>query len=502
MTTTSTPAPARGALNKMGAKALLGYGLGDFGCNLAFALTTSFLLFYYTDVAGLSAAAVGTMFLVVRLWDAFTDLFAGRVVDSTMSRWGKFRPFILFGAVPLLFLNFLTFNMPDGMKGTNTGLLWAWLTYAVLGLLYSMVNIPYGSLASAMTQSVHERAKLVSARAFGSAVSGIFLTFLIAPQIAGLQKQSTGLQGKLKEATAAGDAAKAADLKGQIEALQPELQQVFTQTTLAFIVLGTIAFALTFYCCRESVVRTADKVSFRETIDTLKHNKPLGILCGASFFYLIGVNAVGPATGYYARYILNDFGLMTWIAVVNSGMALLMTPFIPQIIDKFGKKSVFQWCGVFTVVGGVALFFTPVGAVAVALIFLAIKGVGASLINTVMFGLEADTVEYGEWQTGKRSEGATYAIFSFTRKLTQSIGGASGAWLLALGGYVGNAATQSESAMTAIRAAIGLVPAVVAGLAMLVFWKYPLNDQLFKKIRNETEERKAKALQESVAAAR
>ena len=108
-----------------------------------------------------------------------------------------------------------------------------------------------------------------------------------------------------------------------------------------------------------------------------------------------------------------------------------------------------------------------------------------------MFALEADTVEYGEWKSGKRSEGATYSIFSFTRKITQSLGGAAGAWLLGWAGYVGGAATQSESALTAIRASIGLVPAVMAILAMVVFWKYPLNDARFREIRNEVEARKA-----------
>jgi glucuronide carrier protein len=129
------------------------------------------------------------------------------------------------------------------------------------------------------------------------------------------------------------------------------------------------------------------------------------------------------------------------------------------------------------------------------LLTLAIKGIGASLINTVMFGLEADTVEYGEWQTGKRSEGATYALFSFTRKVTQSIGGAVGAWALAIGGYIAASATnpsptQPDSAIIAIKATIGLLPALAALIAMLIFIKYPLNDERFKQIRDETEARK------------
>src|SRR3954453_20598049 len=130
------------SMERLPIKTVLGYGAGDFANNLAFSLSTAFLLYYYTDVAGISAAAVGTMFLVVRLWDAVADLLAGRIVDQTMTRWGKFRPFLMFGAIPLLFTSFLAFHVPasfdDGMK-----LVYAYATYAILGLVYSLVNIPY-----------------------------------------------------------------------------------------------------------------------------------------------------------------------------------------------------------------------------------------------------------------------------------------------------------------------------------------------------------------------
>lgn len=482
-----------GALSKVKPLSVFSYALGDFGCNLAFSLGTTWLLFYYTDVAGLSAAAVGTMFLIVRLWDAFADLIAGRAVDSTMTRWGKFRPFILFFAVPLLFLSFLTFHVPDSFKVTaenpdaGPALLYAYLTYAVLGLLYSLVNIPYGSLASAMTQSVHERAKLVSWRMFGSASAGVFLTYLIAPQISALQKQSKALRAQI--------AAKPDDpaLREQLAGLQGDLQSVFTQTTLWFVLLGSLCFLMVFLFCRERVVRTEATVTIKETFATLGRNRPLGILCLASLFYLTGAYAVGPVTAYYATYILGDISWTAPMTALNVGVSLVVTPFIPYVIRRIGKKNLFQWCGLFTVVGGVAIFLTPAGAVLLALVWITVKGIGAALMNVAMFGLEADTVEYGEWKTGSRSEGATYAIFSFTRKLTQSIGGALGAWLLAWGGYVNGADIQPDSALTAIKAAIGLVPAVCAVAAMLIFWKYPLTDAFFRRIRNETEGRKAES---------
>jgi glucuronide carrier protein len=454
-------------------RSVVGYGFGDFANNLAFTLSTAFLLYYYTDVAGLSAAAVASMFFVVRLWDAVADMFAGRLVDRTMTRMGKFRPFILFGAVPLLFLSYLTFHVPSSLDDGGK-LLYAYVTYSVLGLLYSMVNIPYGSLASAMTQSVKERAKLVASRFFGGAVGGVVLTYIIAPQISDLKAQKASLSPA---------------------EYQDRVQGIFTQTTLLFILIGTAAYLVTFFLCREKVVRTQPRVSLGETWQTLRHNRPLGYLCAASFFYLIGLFAVGGASAFYAQYVMRDIKWLAPITLVNSGISIVAAPFIPKLVDRYGKKALFQWCGLFTVVGGLALFFTPTGAVAPALIFLGVKGIGAALINTVMFGLEADTVEYGEWRSGQRSEGATYAVFSFTRKITQSIGGALGAAALSVGGYLSATKAvpnpiQPESAVLAIRVSMGLIPAAAAIIAMVIFWKYPLTDQRFREIRNETELRK------------
>jgi glucuronide carrier protein len=195
---------------------------------------------------------------------------------------------------------------------------------------------------------------------------------------------------------------------------------------------------------------------------------------------------------------MGDISWLGPVTLVNAGISIVLAPFIPKLVDRFGKKAIFQYCGIFTVVGGLALFFAPTGLAAPALIFLGIKGIGAALINTVMFGLEADTVEYGEWRSGQRSEGATYAVFSFTRKITQSIGGSLGAAALAVGGYL--SATQAvpnpvqpESAILAIKATMGLIPALAAAVAMLIFWKYPLTDQRFREIRDETEARKARS---------
>src|SRR3954452_16704638 len=288
---TEEPEERLPSLDKLPRRTVLGYGAGDFGFNLAFSLSTTFLLYYYTDVAGISAAAVGTMFLVVRLWDAFADLIAGRLVDRTMTRWGKFRPFIMFGAVPLMFMSYLAFHVPTsfdaGMK-----IVYAYATYAVLGLVYSLVNIPYGSLASAVTQSVHERAKLVAARAFGAGIGGVILTFVVGNYISDLRGQKALIQGP-----------------EDLVAYQAAVQGVFTKVTLAFIVVGTAAFRFTAWPCRARGIRAQPTFSCGEPFTPGKSSKPFGYLCGSSPFQLVGAPAVGGTTAFYAQYVLGNIGL-------------------------------------------------------------------------------------------------------------------------------------------------------------------------------------------------
>ena len=274
-------------------RSIVGFGFGDFANNLAFTSArrscstttpTSRACPLRRSRRCSSSCGCGT---------PFADIFAGRLVDRTMTRLGKFRPFILFGGVPLLFLSSLTFHVPaefdDGAK-----LLYAYLTYAILGLSYSLVNIPYGSLASAMTQSVHQRAKLVASRFFGSAIGGIVLTYIIAPKISDLRGAKATLSS---------------------EAYRAEVQSIFTQTTLLFVLIGSIAYGLTVYFVASRSSGRQPRVSAPRDVGHDPDNKPLGYLCAASFFYLIGLFAVGGASAFYAQYVMGD---IKWLGPITS----------------------------------------------------------------------------------------------------------------------------------------------------------------------------------------
>lgn len=452
-TDAAAPAKTMGPLPKM---SIIGYGAGDAANNLAFTTATMFLLLYYTDVAGISAAAAGTLLLVVRIFDAFSDVLAGRFVDKTYhKKLGKFRPFIMFGSVPLLLLSVAAFSIPQ--IGQSGMLLWAYVSYALLGLAYSFVNIPYGSLAGAMTQHAGERAKLASARTIGAVAVGSFLGIFIAP----LMKNGA------------------------------HLQPLFTTMTIIFAVVGTALYMFTVFTTKERVVREVAKVSMKQSFATLKGNKPLLLLCISSFLFLTGQLAVGTVQIYYFRDVLHSLELYAVMSIVNIVLTFGMAAILPRLVSAFGKKNVYLAAGILMAAGGVIVFLAPANMVWLAFAGVLVAQMGILLVSMLVWALEADTVEYGEWRTGVRTEGITYALFSFTRKTGQAVGGALAAFALAWGGYTAGAGQQTEHALLGIRAGAGLLPAVFGVLALLVMVVYPLTDAKHKEIVHEISARRA-----------
>jgi glucuronide carrier protein len=466
--TTRAAAALPAATKRLGLTQYLGYASGDAANNLAFSMSSLFLLLYYTDVAGISAAAVGTMFLVVRFWDAVADLFAGRLVDKTQTRWGKFRPFILFGSVPLLLISVAVFSIPTGLHGTSAALVWAYITYAALGLLYSLVNIPYGSLAAAMTQAPTERAKLATWRVYGSNLTILMLAFVVAPQIKG----------------------------------SGNLQHSLTMTTLVFVVVGAALYLFTFLTAKEQVQRDVPQVSLRQSFATLKTNRPLIMLCVSGLLFLTGMIAASTVGAFYARDVLGNANLFIYMTLVQTAGTFAIAAFIPRTVRTLGKKQGYLILGLVAVVAGAGITFAPAAVPAVALFFFFLLGIGVGGVNTLMWALEADTVEYGEWKTGVRTEGTTYALFSFTRKLGQALGGSAAAYTIGLGGYLaGKGVVQTDSAKTAIKVAAGLLPAGFILLALVLMFFYPLTERVFRDVVADVAARRAQRVAEAVESA-
>jgi glucuronide carrier protein len=460
MTTTTTTAAPAAAAKRLGPLQYAGYAAGDAANNLAFSMTSFFLLVYYTDVVGINAAAAGTLFLVIRVWDGLADVFAGRIVDRTMTRWGKFRPFFIIAGLPALLLSIATFTVPGMVDGSGAKLVAAYLTYGLLGLAYSLVNIPYGSLAGAMTQRSDERAKLASFRMIGTAVTIIMLAFVVAPQIQRYRGDPDGFQRSL------------------------------LITTAIFAAVGFALYLFLFSTARESVQRDVEQVSTKQSFTTLKGNKPLIMLCLASLAFLTAMFSLQTVQVYYARDVLGNANLLTALTVLSVGAIFIIAPLVPRLVRAIGKKKAFLGFGVVGLVAGIGISMSPPSTAWVSMTFFGIMGVSTAGANTLMWALEADTVEYGEWKTGVRTEGITYALFSFTRKLGQAVGGAVAAYAIAFGGYVGGASIQSPGALDAIRYASGFIPVAFILIGMLIFFRYPLTEQTFSKMVAETQARR------------
>jgi glucuronide carrier protein len=419
----------------------------DVGCLTIKAL---FLLIYYTNVVGLNPALIATMFLVVRAWDAFADLVAGRMVDVTRSRWGKFRPYLLFASLPLLLSSIALFSVPS-FETTTAKYIYAYITYALLGFLYSLTNIPYGSLATAMTQDPVERSRLGIWRSVGPIIGTFILVLVIAPAITRYQTQPE------------------------------QLQTFLTTVTIIFAVVGYALYLFCFASCKEQVFHESKPVTIKETIATVRQNRPLLILCVSNLIFLTGIFAV---QAYFAAYILGNSSQLIWMVLATSAATFVAVPVVPRFVARIGKKNTFLVGAAGLILIGVWIFFMPASLPTVVVTFFAF-GLFQNLSMSLLFAFEADAVEYGEYQTGKRTEGATYAIYSFFRKVSQAVAGAVAGYALAFGGFMAKAPEQPDSALLAIRGLVGLGPAIFGLLGALIFLAYPLTDARFREIVRE-----------------
>jgi glucuronide carrier protein len=445
-----------------------GYAAGDAANNLAFSMASMFLLLYFTNVVGLAATAVGTMFLVIRFWDAVADLFVGRAVDAKKpGRLGKFRPFILWFSLPLLLSSMAIFSAEiffPGMSRTE-GLIYAYVTYTLMGTLYSLVNIPYGSIAPAMTQVPTERATLAGWRVWGSNLTILMLAFVVAPQIKRFEGNASGLQRSL------------------------------FITTAIFVVVGMALYLYTVATVKEQVPRVLAAPTLKESFATLSHNKPLLWLCVGSLAFLTGLTVLSTLGAYYAIYVLRDAQYIAWNAVAQTVGTFVVAALIPAVVRSIGKRNGYVVLGLVGVAGAAILSFASPSIPAFAVFGFLVIGFGMGGVNTLMWALEADTVEYGEWRTNVRTEGTTYAMFSFTRKMGQAVGGAAGAYALGLIAFNSQAAKQGGPQAATTVDGIQFWTGALAGgfmlLSVLIMLVYPLTDKVFREIVADIAARRA-----------
>jgi glucuronide carrier protein len=408
---------------------------------LVFSFQAIFLLIYYINVAGLAAFDVGVLLLVVRLWSAVCDLLAGRLIDTRVSRRGRFRPYLLWATPPLLLASVAVFSVP-AVDSYGVRLAYAWVTSAVMMLFYSLTTIPYASLASALSTDPVERVGLNSYRMGAVMLVQIVLTAVVAPQITRL----------------GGDRA--------------ALQSFFTLTAVIFVVLGLALYWTCYRTCPERVTLPSAPVSLRATWDAVRDNRPLWVLCLSSAVLLTGQFAVVNVQAHYATLVLGDSGLLTWFALAMAATSLVMVPLASRLVGRWGVRRVYVACALVSAGGAAALALAP-ASVPFAVACFAVQGLGTGALNSLMYALAAECVDHGRRLTGVAVPGAVYSTYQVSRKLAQALAGGLVGWGLGLGGIPAATRPGDPAAVTALVWLTALVPAVLVVAVGLVILRFP-----------------------------
>lgn len=440
---------------QIGFKEKVGYGLGDVASNLVFAAISDFLVFYYTDVAGASAATIGTIILLSRLLDGFTDIGMGFIVDKTNSKHGKARPWMLWLAIPFTLSAIMLFTVPD-LGGVGM-LIYIAITYNLVHIIYTAINIPYGVLNARMTQDSYQRATLNIFRMFGALLATVTIMFLTIP---------------LVEMFGGG-------------------QKGWTITFTIFGILAGILFLITFSTTKERVTAVnaeESKVPLKKGMKALFKNKYWALMV---LFSLVTytVNGLNAGLGvYYAQYILDNPALVGPLGFAGLFPVMIGLLFVAPIIKKFGKRNSMIIGLILGIIGTVIIAINPTSFTLV-LIGSVVRGIGGVPVAASFFAMLADTIEYGEWKTGIRTEGLVYSAGSFGTKVGSGLGAAAMGWFLALGGYVGGVAEQTDSAINMIMFLFIWAPAIIAiiQIAILAFYKL---DKIYPQILADLQSRK------------
>jgi GPH family glycoside/pentoside/hexuronide:cation symporter len=437
----------------------IGYGLGDTAANLVWRTLMVFLPIFYTDVFGLSAAAVGTLLLVCRYWDGITDFVMGLISDRTETRWGKYRPWILWTALPFGITTILTFTTPD-LSYTGK-LVYAYLTYSALIIVYTANNIPYAALMGVMSSEPQERTSLSSYRFIFAFLGGLI---------------TQGLNIFLVAFFGQGD-----DVKG------------YKYTMTLFAALAVVFFLVTFFSTKERVpVLRGERSSLKSDVKDLLANKPWLVLFFFGILYVSYTTLKYSTLMYYFRYYVGDANLATGYMIAGLLAAMAGAASTRKLTAWLGKRGVVNLLMALGLVASVLFYFCSRDAVVLVFVLGTLSEFLAAPVVALFFSMLADSADYSEWKTGRRATGLVFSAGTVAMKFGSGIAGAATGWILMAFGYVANA-TQTAQALLGIRLLMSLIPAATALLVLILFQLYHIDETLLTRIERELAQRREPA---------
>ncbi len=458
-------------------KEKIGYGFGDMASSMFWKLFGSYLMIFYTDVFGLPAAVVGTLFLVTRVWDSAFDPIVGVVADRTHSRWGKFRPYLLFLAIPFSVIGVLTFVTPS--FGDNGKLIYAYVTYSLMMMVYSAINVPYASLLGVMSDNPKERNTLSTYR-MAFAYIGSFIALLLFMPLVNFWS------GHSKEIATQ--------------------QQGWTIAVAVIAVMCALLFIGCFAFTRERVKALHEKQApLKEDLKDLWKNRPWWILLGAGVAALVFNSIRDGATVYYFKYFIveENFHTISFFGVsfVLSGLYLSVGQIAniagvilaAPVSNRIGKKQTYMGSMAIATVLSILFFWFDKDNLALIFTFQILISICAGSIFPLLWSMYADCTDYSELKTGNRATGLIFSSSSMSQKFGWAIGSALTGWLLSYFGFVANEVQQAE-AIQGIKMFMSFLPAAGTLLSIVFISMYPLSEKKMLEISAALKSRRAETM--------
>ena len=454
----------------------LGYGVGDFAANLAFQTTALFYVFFLTDIFGVDPFWAGIIFLIAKVWNALVDPLMGYVTDHTNSRFGKKRPYLLFGAVPLGIVFALLFFAPDitpSAVSPYPRFIWGLITFIMFSSVISVVNVPYGAMTADLTLDTKERSNLTAYRMTFAVIGTLAAAGATKPLV-------TLLGGALGGGEAGG----------------------YRAVGIVYGALIAIVTLITFATVRERVAHTEKKSpttgsSFRVIVQ----NRPFLILAAATICHMVAVNTMAIVVNYYFKYNLKNEGMIPIAFLCLFVTAIAFIPVFVVISNRVSKRFAYNLGMGIMAASMVSLYFFGERGLVIfpgtlniplTLVIFVVAGIGMATNFLSPWAMVPDTVEYSQWKTGLRREGIIYGCYFFTFKFGSALAGFLAGNALGLSGYVANR-PQTETALAGIRTILTLVPTALILIGIILIGRFPINAELHKRMLADIKKEESKS---------
>ena len=442
---------------KVGFGEKVAFGVGDLAINFVWASIGLFIVYFYTDVVGISPGVVGILMLVSRIWDGISDVIMGVIVDKTDTKYGKARPWILYLAIPFGISTILLFTIPQNFNDVLK-IIYIFVTYNLMVIMFTGVVIPYGTLNTFITRDINERSKLNLYRMFFAQIGGLIVGTCTLPLVK----------------------------------VYGNTQTSWAMAYGTYSIIGVILFLITFKYTKERVgsisSTTRQKVPISESLKSLLKNKYWIIIFVYTIVQTIGIIVTNTSTVYYAKYIFGDENIVKYFTVTNFVPVILGVVFLmPFLVEKYGKRNVGIIGRIISIISTFIIIFAG-NDFTIVMIGNIIRGFSVSFHCAAGWAFFSDIIEYGEWKNGIRNEGVIYSAGSFGQKFGSGIAAALFGWILTAFGYQANAEVVSSGTIFAIKFLFLYLPILADVIEIILLYFYKL-DKIYPQIIKELQER-------------